>query len=53
MLVRLSVSKVSGYLDEGLPVFDRVLVERHLEECLICPPPHVAWWGAGCHGLLA
>ena len=31
-------SKVSDYLDDGLPVADRVLVERHLEACPTCPP---------------
>ena len=31
-------SKVSDYLDDGLPSSDRVLVERHLEACPTCPP---------------
>lgn len=31
-------SKVSDYLDDGLPASDRVLVERHLEACPTCPP---------------
>jgi len=31
-------SKVSDYLDDGLPATDRVLVERHLEACPTCPP---------------
>ncbi len=31
-------SKVSDYLDGGLPVSDRLLVERHLEACPTCPP---------------
>ena len=31
-------SKVSDYLDDGLPSSDRVLVEGHLEACPTCPP---------------
>jgi RNA polymerase sigma-70 factor, ECF subfamily len=31
-------SKVSDYLDDGLPASDRALVERHLEACPTCPP---------------
>ena len=31
-------SKVSDYLDDGLPASDRVLVERHLGACPTCPP---------------
>jgi RNA polymerase sigma factor, sigma-70 family len=31
-------SKVSDYLDDGLPASDRVLVERHLGVCPTCPP---------------
>jgi RNA polymerase sigma-70 factor (ECF subfamily) len=38
-------SKVSDYLDDGLPVSDRVLVERHLEACPTCPPLYAALVG--------
>jgi len=38
-------SKVSDYLDDGLPVSDRVLVERHLEACPTCPPLYAALAG--------
>ena len=31
-------SKVSDYLDDGLPASERVLVERHLASCPTCPP---------------
>jgi RNA polymerase sigma-70 factor, ECF subfamily len=31
-------SKVSDYLDDGLPASDRALMERHLEACPTCPP---------------
>jgi RNA polymerase sigma-70 factor (ECF subfamily) len=31
-------SKVSDYLDDGLPAPDRALVERHLVACPTCPP---------------
>lgn len=39
-------SKVSDYLDDGLPALDRVLVERHLEVCPTCPPLYAALVGA-------
>ncbi len=39
-------SKVSDYLDDGLPTSDRVLVERHLEACPTCPPLYAALVGA-------
>ena len=38
-------SKVSDYLDDGLPASDRVLVERHLEACPTCPPLYAALVG--------
>ena len=39
-------SKVSDYLDGGLPAADRVLVERHLEVCPTCPPLYAGLVGA-------
>lgn len=36
---------VSGYLDDGLPASDRLLVERHLAVCPTCPPLHAALVG--------
>jgi len=39
-------SKVSDYLDDGLPASDRVLVESHLEACPTCPPLYAALVGA-------
>jgi RNA polymerase sigma-70 factor (ECF subfamily) len=38
-------SKVSDYLDDGLPACDRVLVERHLQACPTCPPLYAALVG--------
>jgi RNA polymerase sigma-70 factor (ECF subfamily) len=38
-------SKVSDYLDDGLPAADRVLVERHLGACPTCPPLYAALVG--------
>lgn len=38
-------SRVSDYLDDELPIADRVLVERHLETCPTCPPLYASLVG--------
>jgi RNA polymerase sigma-70 factor (ECF subfamily) len=43
-------SKVSDYLDDGLPASDRVLVEGYIEACPTCPPLYATLVGTRCPG---